>query len=69
MLSIFQLYASIASGISVLINAFLLVLSANKSIDAMQELRYFLSNVSVAAIVFSVCNFLIQPQMVFPFES
>ncbi|RCN31775.1 hypothetical protein ANCCAN_22433 [Ancylostoma caninum] len=64
MLSFFQIYCYAVNGFSILCNGILLVLSSHKSIEAIQELRYFLSNISVAGAVLSFCLLLIQPQMV-----
>ncbi|VDM78711.1 unnamed protein product [Strongylus vulgaris] len=64
MLSFFQIYCYAVNGFSIFCNGILLILSSHKSVEAIQELRYFLSNISVAGVVLSLCLLLIQPQMV-----
>ncbi|KHJ96236.1 hypothetical protein OESDEN_03805 [Oesophagostomum dentatum] len=59
-----NIYCYAVNGFSILCNGILLILSSHKSVEAIQELRYFLSNVSVAGVVLSLCLLLIQPQMV-----
>ncbi|CAJ0590559.1 unnamed protein product [Cylicocyclus nassatus] len=63
LLSFFQIYCYAVNGFSIFCNGILLILSSHK-IEAIQELRYFLSNISVAGIVLSLCVLLVQPQMV-----
>ncbi|PAV78860.1 hypothetical protein WR25_17627 [Diploscapter pachys] len=63
-MSVFELYCYCVSTLSVVLNGILLLISSHKSIEAIQELRYFLSNVAVAGGCFSICLLLLQPQMV-----
>ncbi|CAB3398781.1 unnamed protein product [Caenorhabditis bovis] len=61
--SIFSVYCYTINGLAVFFNIFLLLISTRKSVEAIRELRYFLSNVAVCLVVFAACVGSLQPQM------